>query len=379
MLTDATRQSDFPALAGRAYLNTAAESIPPRCVGTALQRYWEDKQRGMGGRIAHFSEVERCREVSARFTGLAPSEIAFCSCSSEAYNLLASALSLSEADEVVVSDLDFPAGTTPWLRSSHPPVTKLWRAVEGELRPEDVTSLLSPRTRLVQISLVSFYNGARIDWPRLIKTVREYAPQAIVAVDVTQALGRVPLDCSGADILISSTHKWTLGIHGGCIVGIPSGRASQLTSKAGGWYHLTNAFDSDRFDRAVPKTGAPSFAVGMPNFAAIYALNASLRYLDAISLERITQHADPLVVAAHRGLESLGIRPLAPLREDRMSGIVAFRHPQSAQLHAELEREHVEVMHQAGRIRVSIHGYNTSSEVERLLETLRRVLPTLTS
>ena len=43
MLTIESRSHDFPALATMAYLNTAAESIPPLCVGEALQEYWRDK------------------------------------------------------------------------------------------------------------------------------------------------------------------------------------------------------------------------------------------------------------------------------------------------------------------------------------------------
>ena len=50
MLTDATRRRDFPSLEGIAYLNTAAESIPPLAVHEALERYWRDKTLGMRGR-----------------------------------------------------------------------------------------------------------------------------------------------------------------------------------------------------------------------------------------------------------------------------------------------------------------------------------------
>lgn len=121
MLTDSTRARDFPSLTGIAYLNSAAESIPPLCVGEALQDYWRDKTRGMRGRDAHFAAVQACREISAKMLGLLPQEVSFCSCSSEAYNLLASALQLGSDDEVVLTDLDFPAGVTPWLRAAAPP------------------------------------------------------------------------------------------------------------------------------------------------------------------------------------------------------------------------------------------------------------------
>ncbi len=40
MLSDATRARDFPSLTGIAYLNSAAESIPPLCVGSRCLAPW---------------------------------------------------------------------------------------------------------------------------------------------------------------------------------------------------------------------------------------------------------------------------------------------------------------------------------------------------
>ena len=373
MLTESTRLRDFPTLSGMTYLNTAAESIPPRCTGEAIEEYWRDKLRGMKGRDGHFAAVEACREVSARMLGLQTGEVSFCSCSSEAYNLLASALQLGARDEVVVSDLDFPAGVTPWLRAAEAPVLRVWKSAGGELDANDLAPLLNERTRLVQVSLVSFYNGHRIGWRAFRDTVRRLAPNAIIAVDITQALGRVVLDCDGADILISSTHKWTLGIHGGCIIGIPTAGAARLTTRAGGWLHLQNAFDADRFERAVTKTGAASFSVGMPNFVALYALNASLRYLENVGIAQISAHADPLVAEAGAGLRDLGVKPMCRWNG---TGILAFQHPRSTELHAALEREDIHVMHNAGRIRIAVHGYNTAEDIGQLLRVLHTLLRT---
>ena len=58
MLTDTSRAADFPSLKGIHYLNTAAESIPPTCVGEALQEYWRDKLLGMKGRDGHYARAE---------------------------------------------------------------------------------------------------------------------------------------------------------------------------------------------------------------------------------------------------------------------------------------------------------------------------------
>lgn len=371
MFTDTSRFEQFPALKEMTYLNTAAESIPPLCVEEAVNEYLRDKALGMRGRDGHFAQVEKCRTVCARLLSLTPAEVSFCSCSSEAYNLLATALRLGEGDEVVVTDIDFPAGITPWMRSVNPPALKVWRANRGALAPEDLSGLLGPKTRLVQVSLVSFYSGHRINWEPFHQMVRRLAPEAVIAVDITQAFGRIPIECHDADILISSTHKWTLGIHGGCVIGVPAASSERLTTMAGGWYHLLNAFDSDRLERAVSKTGAASFSVGMPNFVSLYALGASLSYLESIGIEKIGMHANPLVKRVDEGLRRLGLTPLCEWRCENPTGIVAFKHEQTTALHAALDAHQIHVMHQAGRIRIAIHGYNSEDDVTRLLSVLQ--------
>lgn len=376
MHSAASRSVDFPALEGIHYLNTAAESIPPVCAHEAVAEYMQHKAMGMRGRDFHYPRVEQCREISAKMLGLSAGEVSFCSCSSEAYNLLASALDLKPQDEVVVTDLDFPAGATPWLTAAEHarPVSRLWQNRDGALDLEELAGLLNERTALVQISLVSFYNGHRIAFGPFRDVVRKLAPRAVIAVDVTQALGRVELDCQDADILISSTHKWTLGIHGGGIIGVPEKSAARLTTHAGGWNHISNAFDADRFEKARVKPGAMSFSVGMPNFISLYALDASLRYLDGIGVSNIAAHADPLVARVQEGLRELGIAPLCAAQPENPSGIVSFRHERSAEINEALLAKNINIMHQAGRMRVAVHGYNTEEDIEKLLATLRAAL-----
>ncbi|HRH98387.1 MAG TPA: aminotransferase class V-fold PLP-dependent enzyme, partial [Prosthecobacter sp.] len=157
-------------------------------------------------------------------------------------------------------------------------------------------------------------------------------------------------------------------------IGIPKKSAARLTTKAGGWYHIANAFDADRFESARIKPGALSFSVGMPSFAALYALNASLRYLDQIGVATIAAHADPLVARVHAGLKELGLTPLCSPQPDCSSGIVAFKHDNTTAINEALLAQNIHVMHQVGRIRIALHGYNTAEDVEKLLATLRSAL-----
>lgn len=369
MLTEESRRRSFPTLQGRVYLNTAAEGVPPVEVGEALGRYFHDKQLGMDGRDAHFAEWAAAKALAAGFYGLTADEVGICSSSSEAYNLAALALRLRPGDEVVINDLDFPAGATPWLQADCPAAARVWRARAGALHVEDLAALLGPKTRLVTVSLVSFFNGFRVDWPAVVEAVHRYSP-ALLAVDVTQALGRVPLDLAGADLVVSSTHKWILASHGGGLVGVPKARAREWTVPAGGWFNLEDAFGPARFDRAVSRPGAAGFTVGMPNFPAVYAVRAGLEYIQGVGVAALDRATAPLVRACLEGLSALPVDVLSPRDPARLAGILAFRHPKWEELTRRLRARDVHVMGHAGRLRVALHGYNTAADVDTFLREL---------
>lgn len=378
MLDAATRARDFPTLGEIVYLNTAAEGIPPLVVGEALGQYFRDKQLGMDGRLRHAEVHADARRLGAELIGLEADDVAICSCSSEAFNLAALALRLLPGDEVVVTDLDFPSSVTPFLQSSCPATVKVWRSRGGCLHDADLVALLSPRTRLVSLPLVSFYNGFRADVPALGAIVRRHSP-ALLAVDVTQGLGRIPLDrasgaLTGADLVVSSTHKWLLGSHGGGIVGVPPGRRDEWTVPAGGWFNIRDAFGPERFEGAESLAGAASFAVGMPNYPALYPIRAALGYVAGVGVAAIDRHAAPLVARCLAGLCDLGVDLLSPTEPERLAGILAFRHPEAELVHRHLHARGIHVMHHAGRLRVAIHGYTTADDVETFLRELATAL-----
>jgi selenocysteine lyase/cysteine desulfurase len=321
----------------------------------------------------HEEQWRAARELTARAFGLSAAEIAICSCSSEAFNLAAQALRLRPGDEIVINDLDFPAGATPWLAPGCPAKVHLWKSRAGALHGEDLVPLLGPRTRLVSTSLVSFYNGFRLPIAEVRDAVRRHSP-AMIALDVTQALGRIPLDLSDIDLIISSTHTWILATHGGGRVGVPRARAAEWTVPAGGWFNLENAFDVDRFEGTRIKPGAGSFAVGMPNYPAIYAIRAALEYIQQVGVAAIDAHAAPLVRICFDELKRLPVDMLTPEDPSALAGIIAFRHPRAESIHRQLRERNIHVMHHAGRLRIALHGYNTEADVETFLSSLREIL-----
>ena len=311
---------------------------------------------------------------AASLFGLESSNISFCSSTSEAYNLLATAIAFEPGDNVVISDLEYPSGATPWLRIEGSPEIRIWRNRDGVLDPGELEKLVDEHTRVVQVSLVSFLTGFRIEWEPTRDAVRKRNPEALLTVDVTQAAGRVVLDCLDADCLFASSYKWLLGIHGASVVAVPSPAREKIVTRAGGWYHLANAFAEDRFARAESFPGAAGFAVGMPSFPSLYALKTGMDLVQDTGIAAIASHADPLVLHLHEGLADLGIHTMSPPQPGNCGGIVSFQHPEAEALHQFLAERDIYIMYQAGRLRVSIHGYNSEEDIGGLLQAMSEFL-----
>lgn len=354
-------------------MNTAAEGIPPVRVEQALRQYYLDRRFGMEGRVGHFEQWNAARSLAGQLTDLSPEEIGLCSSSSEAFNLAALALNLKPGDEVVVNELEYPSGASPWLNPNWGVRVKCWRMRDGILDLDDLPPLLSPRTRMVVCSLVSFWNGYRIDLPEIAKIIHHHS-QGLVACDITQGIGRIPLDLRGADLIVSSAHKWLLSSHGCGIVGIPATRARELTPPAGGWFNQSSPYASERFEKIEYRRGAAAFMTGMPNFPSVYALRCCMEYLLEIGVSQIDEQIRPLLLACLDGLKELGVKLISPDDPRHLAGILAFVHQDAERIQEELKRNSIFVMRTLDRIRISLHGYNTAEDVKALLNCLRGVL-----
>ena len=112
----------------------------------------------------------------------------------------------------------------------------------------------------------------------------------------------------------------------------------------------------------------------MPNYAAVYAINAGLRYIRSVGVENIAEHADPLVRACIEGLRALSVDLLTPDEPGALAGIVSFRHEKPAAIQTILRDADIHIMSTDGRMRVAIHGYNTAADVETFLAVLSQAL-----
>jgi len=363
-------KSRFARAGQVAYLDTAAEGLPPDDSRTALLEYFEDKSSGSPGRERMYLAKTAAAAAAAALLGTTEQNVAFMGNATDGLNLLGNSIRWRSGDEVLITDLEFSSNVVCWLRLRDQGVRVVVIPTDsGVVGLSEFTSRLRPTTRLVSVSQVSYKTGTQIPFlAQLSQAVHEAG--ALFVVDATQALGRVPVSVEGVDFLVGSSYKWLLGLHGIGVVYCAPRLLEELTPGAAGWYSVSDVFASDRFERFSLKEGAARFVGGMPNFASIYVMRDSLSFLRRSGVEQIDSKLRPLVRKARRGIADLGFSLLTPADEIYASGIVSFSHDAPEDLRRALLDKGVVVWAGDGRVRASVHLYNDEDDIDSLLTSL---------
>jgi len=157
---------------------------------------------------------EEVRNKVARFVGADPEEIVLTRNTTEGMNFVANGLELEPGDEILMSDMEHPAGIQPWrLKAARHGV--VLREVPIGLPPASVDEVvgaferaITPRTKVISISHTVFISG-------LISPVKELSEMAhrrgvLVLADSAHGPGMLDLDLHdmGVDFFAASPYKW---------------------------------------------------------------------------------------------------------------------------------------------------------------------------
>ena len=171
--------------------------------------------------------VVEAREAVADLLGCTPSGVVFGRSMTALTFDLSRALARTWApgDEVVVTRLDHDANIRPWvIAAERAGAVVRWAEFDretGDLGVDDVTSLLSERTRLVAVTAASNLFGTIPDVRAVADAAHEVG--ALVYVDGMHRTPHTPVDVSalGADLFACSPYKFC-GPHLGVVVAEPA-------------------------------------------------------------------------------------------------------------------------------------------------------------
>lgn len=369
-------KSDFIGLEeGVVHLCAGGETPMLKSHQAAIERFLADKALGELSRERLEATYRRCKEKTARLLEVNPEEIAFLASSSAGINLVAHALDWQPGDNVVVCEVEFPSDVLPWTWLQKQGVElRLVSPRNWAIHLEDLAAAMDSRTRVVDISHVSYFTGQRLPLAQLSELVR--ARGALLVVDATHAAGAVPVQAGYADILVSSCYKWLLGVHGTAIFYWNQARLPDLEPPFLGWHSGLTVPDPQAPTDYSLKPGADRFVPDNPSFISLYILENALDQLLKIGISTIEAHVLALSGRVWEGLQQQGWELLTPHEPERRAGNVCFTAPNLEAITHSLAERGILVWGsygRVGRIRVSTHLYNTEEDVERFLAAMREI------
>ncbi len=395
-------RSRFPALAqevhGRplVYLDSAATSQKPRAVLDVIDEYYEHDNANVHRGIHELSRratvaYEEARTKVARWINAADdSELVWTRGTTEAINLVAMAWGLdnvAEGDEILISVLEHHSNIVPWQILAARTKAKL-RYIElddqGRLDLSTLDEVLTERTKILAISHVSNSLGTI----NPVRTLAEAAHRvgAVVMVDGAQGAVHTQVDVQalGVDFYAFSGHKMC----GPTGIGALWAKKELLEAMApyqggGEMIHIVGR------DASTWASVPHKFEAGTPNIAGAVGMGAAVDFLTDVGVDSIVEHERALMEYAMDRVRAVpGITVYGPESLDERSAVISFTlgdaHPHdiSTILDAEgvavraghhcaqLVMKHFEV---AATARASFYLYNTTDDVDRLIEGLGKV------
>ncbi|MEO1481910.1 MAG: cysteine desulfurase [Myxococcota bacterium] len=393
-------RDEFPALRETihghrlVYLDNASTTQKPRVVLEAIQRTYESSYSNIHRGVHTLSQrateaYESVREQVKEFLQ-APreDEIIFTRGTTESINLVAQAYgrrNLNEGDEVLITEMEHHSNLVPWQQLCRERGATL-RFIpiddSGDLRVDELPSLLGDRTKIVALSHVSNSLGT-VNPVREI-TAAAHAVGAIVLIDGAQAAPhhRINVQDIGCDFYAFSGHK----VYAPSGVGVLWGRHALLDAmdpwQGGGDMILSVNFEETTYNDVPYK-----FEAGTPNIVGVVALGAALRWLGEVGVEAVEAHESALVQELAHALDhNPAVRRIGTPRVQRaaVSFLIGDIHPHDAGTILDYEGVAVRTGHHCTQpvmehfdidatVRASFGAYNDSSDVERLLTGLTRV------
>jgi cysteine desulfurase / selenocysteine lyase len=362
------------------YLNVAGQSPMPKVAVRAVQAAIEWKK--FPQRIpdtAFFDVPNRLRVSIAKLIGAQPADIALTSGASTGMSAVAYGLKWSPGDEILTATREFPLQYSTWKPMEEREGLKLNIVSPRErfLTADDVIAALTPKTRLVSISLVRFDNGVLLDAARIAAAC--HAQGALLLLDASQACGAVPIDVGamGVDFLVSAGYKFLLGPFGtGFFWAKPEHVANM---RPGPFYWMASKGIDHNFasmDFANP-TAAPSGkrwdAAETANYFNHAALDAAVEFVLQAGPETIAAHNRNLIELLYERLPKDRCVPTSPLDAADRGPYACFaaRAPEkTAALYDRLRKENIIVSLREGNIRVSPYLFNTERDIDRLISVI---------
>ena len=324
--------------------------------------------------------LEPARERVGSFLGARADEVAFVRNATEANGIVAGGLALSAGDEVIFESHAHPGGSFPWfLQAERRGVAVRLFEPDPEsvqVNLDRIRSLVTPRTRAVQVSHVTAPTGIRLP----VEEIAAYCKKQGIwfHIDGAQSAGMIPVDfgAMGCDSYATSGHKWVGAPRETGVLLVKRDRQDDLKSV------MVGAYSGDLETLPGPLTyypGAMRYEYGTRDVARVLGMAEAMDWQEQMGRERIAAHGRGLVAQLRAGLSDVpDLEMLSPLNDKLGTSMFSIRSPRMAygDLFSALRRNHnmrCRPVSERGlnALRISCHVFNTTDDIERLIAAIK--------
>ena len=366
-------RGDFPLLSEWIYLDNAFVGVMPRQVKEGYEEYidlWYNFSPPGDKTILQewLTRTTRLRAKIADFVKVKPNEIAFTMCTGSGLNIVVNGMTWKKGDNVVFPEWEHNVlYTNTTVRNGVE--SRVVHARDNRFDLADIEKLIDDRTRLIQVSHVSYVNGDTMDLEAISDMAHEHG--AKVLVDATQAVGALDVDytSSGVDYVAVAPYKYLMGPTGLAFLYIREESIDGLIPDRTGWKN--QIYEGDNPEESVAEGSAEKFEYGTINFQGVFALEKSIDYLNVIGSKAIEKRNLMLAGYLFDELVAMGKEMYTP--DTPRSPIVSYYEKDPLPLAAKLKAMKIKVTGReahGGHMRISGHFYNTKGDVDKLLSNL---------
>ena len=377
-------KDEFSFPTGYVYLNTGGIGSVPRHVRSLISDAWFQLESNPtpGHDLNKWNLIKK--DVAALLgPGADISEIALISSATEGINIILNGLQFEKGDEIITSLHEHPALNIPLLNMALRKgiIIKTFEPDKSDTlnNIKLIGELITRKTKLIFISHRTTTTGQ-------LMPVREISELAIskgvlFAVDGAHAPGSMPVDLKklNVDFYTFSSHKWVLAPRRTGVLYIRKEKLETLAPVTVGAYSASGYKLKEGTLTFQPS--AQRFEFGTENELLYMGLQASLKFITAIGIEKIRSHNELLSESFYGELQKLaGIELLSPSERMARSSMITFRIKDKNfnDVSNAMSKDSIRVRpvseNELNGVRVSFHLYNDRNDLDRALESIKKIL-----
>ena len=297
------------------YLDNAATSFhkPPAVKNAMLDALNRCANPGRGGYPAAMAAAEtvfRCRETAGALFHCSPEQVVFTSNCTHGLNIAIFTL-VRPGGRVLVSGFEHNAVTRPLHALGAEVITAGSRLFDWDNTLEEWERGLKKGVDAAVFTHVSNVFGYVLPVDEMAALCRQY--HVPFAVDAAQSAGSQPIDFArwGADFTAMPGHKGLLGPQG----------TGLLLCAAQPQPRLYGGTGSQSMEQEMPDFLPDRAEAGTVNVPGIAGLDAGMRYVNQIGIEKIARREQKQAARCAAGLKKLGLRVFSGPHQ---AGVVSF-------------------------------------------------------